>query len=122
MRMWHTNQLRNWQLENLLSLTFGQLFWQVLVGKLMLLNCSPDLQGKVAAMEESGLQGVEQLREELQKEKKVLELQGEVVNGLANGAIPACNAKISGMNCIKMGLPGKLILTKRKGLLEVLFS
>ena len=88
----------------------------------MLMNFSPDLQGKVAAMEESGLQGVEQLREELQKEKKVMELQGEVVNGLANGAIPACNAKISGMNCIKMGLSGKLILTKRKGLLQVLFS
>ena len=27
-----------------------------------------------------------------------------------------------GMNCIKIGLPGKLILSKRKGLLEVLFS
>ena len=25
-------------------------------------------------------------------------------------------------NCIKMGLPGKLILSKRKGLLEVIFS
>ena len=28
----------------------------------------------------------------------------------------------TGMNCIKIGLPGKLILSKRKGLLEVLFS
>ena len=27
-----------------------------------------------------------------------------------------------GMNCIKIGLPGKLILSKRKGLWEVLFS
>ena len=27
-----------------------------------------------------------------------------------------------GMNCIKIGLPGKLILSKRKGLREVLFS
>ena len=27
-----------------------------------------------------------------------------------------------GMNCIKIGLPGKLILSKRKGILEVLFS
>ena len=28
----------------------------------------------------------------------------------------------SGMNCIKIGLAGKLILSKRKGLWEVLFS
>ena len=27
-----------------------------------------------------------------------------------------------GMNCIKIGLPGKLIFSKRKGLREVLFS
>ena len=27
-----------------------------------------------------------------------------------------------GMNCVKIGLPGKLILRKRKGLWEVLFS
>ena len=27
-----------------------------------------------------------------------------------------------GTNCIKIGLPGKLILLKRKGLQEVLFS
>ena len=30
--------------------------------------------------------------------------------------------KLSGTNCIKIGLPGKLILSKRKGLREVLFS
>ena len=29
---------------------------------------------------------------------------------------------IAGTNCIRMGLPGKLILSKRKGLREVLFS
>ena len=28
----------------------------------------------------------------------------------------------AGMNCIKIGLPEKLILSKRKGLREVLFS
>ena len=28
----------------------------------------------------------------------------------------------SGTNCIEIGLPGNLILSKRKGLLEVLFS
>ena len=28
----------------------------------------------------------------------------------------------AGMNCIKIGLPGKLMLSKRKGLWEVLFS
>ena len=27
----------------------------------------------------------------------------------------------AGMNCIKLGLPGKLMLSKRKGLQEVLF-
>ena len=30
--------------------------------------------------------------------------------------------QVAGMNCIEMGLPGKLILSKRKGLREVLFS
>ena len=29
---------------------------------------------------------------------------------------------ITGMNCIKIGLPGKLILSERKGLWELLFS
>ena len=29
---------------------------------------------------------------------------------------------LSGGNCIEIGLPGKLILSKRKGLREVLFS
>ena len=28
----------------------------------------------------------------------------------------------TGTNCIEIGLPGKLILSKRKGLQEVLFS
>ena len=35
-----------------------------------------DLQGKVAAVEESGRQAAESLREELQKEKKAVEQQG----------------------------------------------
>ena len=35
----------------------------------------------------------------------------------------ACAAEAgTGMNCIRIGLPGKPILSKRKGLLEVLFS
>ena len=38
---------------------------------------------------------MEQLREELQKEKKVIEQQGEVVNGLVNGDLPACHTKIA---------------------------
>ena len=33
-----------------------------------------------------------------------------------------CSGLSPGMNCIKIGLPGKLILSKRKGLREVLFS
>ena len=32
------------------------------------------------------------------------------------------DGKVPGRNCIKIGLPGKLILSKRKGLQEVLFS
>ena len=30
--------------------------------------------------------------------------------------------RAQGTNCIKIGLPGKLVLSKRKGLQEVLFS
>ena len=37
----------------------------------------------------------------------------------ARGLLPGGH---SGTNCIKIGLPGKLILSKRKGLLEVQFS
>ena len=36
--------------------------------------------------------------------------------------VPYFGPKNSGMNCIKIGLPGKLILSKRKCLPEVLFS
>ena len=42
--------------------------------------------------------------------------QGGRRGGLARPVDPP------GMNCIKIGLPGKLILSKRKGLREVLFS
>ena len=35
---------------------------------------------------------------------------------------PAARLHTPGMNCIKIGLPGKVILSKRKGLREVLFS
>ena len=31
-------------------------------------------------------------------------------------------AAVPGTNCIKIGLPGKLILRKRKGLWEIMFS
>ena len=34
----------------------------------------------------------------------------------------AAAARRTGMKCIKIGLPGKLILSKRKGLREVIFS
>ena len=37
-------------------------------------------------------------------------------------AAPATGRGRAGMNCIRIGLPGKLILSKRKSLLEVLFS
>ena len=38
-----------------------------------------------------------------------------------NRAFHFAKDKSTGMNCIKIGLPGKLILSKRKGLREVLF-
>ena len=37
-----------------------------------------------------------------------------------NGLTP-CSPR-QGMNCIKIGFPGKMILSKRKGIWEVLFS
>ena len=36
--------------------------------------------------------------------------------------VAAARLATAGGNCIKIGLPGKLILSKRKGLREVLFS
>ena len=39
---------------------------------------------------------------------------------LETGVIPPRNCP--GMSCIKIGLPGKEILSKRKGLREVIFS
>ena len=45
---------------------------------------------------------------------------------LANSKLEEAMANMEneypGMNCIKTGLPGKLTLSKRKGLREVLFS
>ena len=50
---------------------------------------------------------------------------GEAYDALCEGkggrVLAEC-ACTSGTNCLKIGLPGKLILSKRKGLLEVLFS
>jgi hypothetical protein len=54
-----------------------------------------DLLSKFATLEEVGTQGVELLREEVQKEKKTLEQQGELLNSLVNGAVPACETKIA---------------------------
>ena len=42
--------------------------------------------------------------------------------GIGNYTLDMEKTYGTGMNCIKIGLPGKLILTKRKGLWEVLFS
>ena len=48
-----------------------------------------------------------------------------VAAGVALARGPAVDSACSGAppedNCIKIGLPGKLILSKRKGLREVLF-
>ena len=40
----------------------------------------------------------------------------------AGSAAARGSAQSPGGNCMKIGLPGKLILSKRKGLREVLFS
>ena len=47
-------------------------------------------------------------------------LAGKAVGQEEEGSGEA--AEGSGMNCIKIGLPGKMILSERKGLREVLFS
>ena len=49
-------------------------------------------------------------------ERRQAEPEGEPVQGVLRRTAAA------GTNCIKIGLPGKLILSKRKGLHEVLFS
>ena len=47
-------------------------------------------------------------------------LDGADAVGFAH--MPPVLLALPGDNCIKIGLPGKLILSKRKGLREVLFS
>ena len=47
-------------------------------------------------------------------------LGGGVREAVGGGV--AARARGAGTNCIKIGLPGKLILSKRKGLREVIFS
>ena len=41
---------------------------------------------------------------------------------IRDAAVASLRSAYPGTNCIKIGLPGKLILSKRKGLMEVLFS
>ena len=55
------------------------------------------------------------IREE--EQEKEGEIEGQNDNGTEMTILP-----ITGTNCIKIDLPGKLIISKRKGLLEVLFS
>ena len=49
-------------------------------------------------------------------------LHGQDGGGEEAGRVHPAHPSLSGTNCIKIGLPGKLILSKRKGLLEFLFS
>ena len=42
--------------------------------------------------------------------------------GAADRRVVVLPGVFAGMNCTKIGLPGKRILSKRRGLLEVLFS
>ena len=51
------------------------------------------------------------------REEEEGEIEGQNDNGTEMTILP-----ITGTNCIKIRLPGKLIISKRKGLLEVLFS
>ena len=43
-------------------------------------------------------------------------------SSIHSSSSPDCSRVAPGTNCIKIGLPGKLILSKRKGVREVLFS
>ena len=52
--------------------------------------------------------------------QRIIEVNGQNLLGAEHGE--AVNTLRSGTNCIKIGLPGKLILSKRKGLWEVIFS
>ena len=43
-------------------------------------------------------------------------------DALEGAAVTVLTTATAGTNCIKIGLPGKLILSERKGLREVIFS
>ena len=75
-------------------------------------------------MPEEGDGGGREVRGELLKgaERVEPEPEGEVRGGPQEGDQEAAAAEGPGTNCIEIGLPGKLILSKRKGLWEVLFS
>ena len=63
--------------------------------------------------------------EELQEKydgKLEKEMSGETYKVVSKVLKVVTGKKITGTNCIKIGLPGKLILSKRQGLLEVIFS
>ena len=60
---------------------------------------------------EGGLEQLKAAKKEAKKEARLAKSGGK-----------ASPKKKTGTNCIKIGLPGKLILSKRKGLREVLFS
>ena len=53
---------------------------------------------------------------------KVMPGKGDDGGGHAHEAKLGEQLRLDGGECIKIGLPGKLILSKRKGLREVLFS
>ena len=78
----------------------------------MLLNCLPVLScGPLGVLHLVGINGAV---------GAVAEALGDVVAEL--GVAVAGVHGLTGGNCIKIGLPGKSILSKRNGLLEVLFS
>ena len=71
-----------------------------------------------SSLKNLGWKGLDKLQVDMggNDEDSSSEEEGENCEILWDGAMT------SGTNCIKIGLPGKVILSKRKGLLEVLFS
>ena len=58
-------------------------------------QASADIHSKVAAIEAQGVQGLEKVQEELQKEMTRIQAQEEALNGVLNASIPKYEAKLA---------------------------
>ena len=65
----------------------------------------------------------QQQLDQLEEEQLFRQQQQQLPGVLAARGVPAPGGArgSAGMNCVKTGLPGKLILSKRKGLQEIIF-